>query len=151
MFETMRILALTIAAFAPLSLGNATCSMEITGPHADPHVGEHISVELILRNTSDHPISPRGPNSNGVDTLYRYECRDGSGSSVRRAETGILDSVGDVQVLAPGEDAKIQLSITAACNLEKPGRYTVQLSRKFSYGKEDEIVRSNMLSITVLP
>jgi hypothetical protein len=151
MLESMRIFTLTIAAFGVLLPGNISCSMEITGPHTAPRVGESISIQLILRNISDHPISTRGPSSNGVDTLYRYECFDAAGSSVRRAEKGIFESVGDSPMLAPGEETKIELSITSACNLERPGKYTVQLSRKFSSGKEDEIVRSNTLAVTVMP
>lgn len=130
----------------------AKCSITIEAQSSETRVGSELFVNIHLLNTAEREISSRGPQSNGVDTIYQYDCRDEKGASAKKHDRGILNAVGDHPTIAPGESHDELVPIDRTCDFSRPGKYTIQISRSFlDASGESEVIKSNTITIIVLP
>jgi hypothetical protein len=153
-----RVLALVVVCAALNSVGAAprttpNSSLTIKTRSRTVKLGAEVDVIIHIVNTGDRKISWAGAYSNGVNTLYRYDCRDQTGSSVRKKEDlGGLEGVGPQPTIEPGESHDVAVPIYRACDLTHPGEYTIQISRSLTDGSgKSEVFKSNTITITVLP
>jgi hypothetical protein len=137
------------------------CSISIEATANEAKSGSAVYVKIHLLNTGDNEITSRGPHSNGVDSLYQYDCRDEAGNSAKRETTGLFGPGGDhpIQSIKPGDSYDQLVSIDKVCDLSRPGKYTVQISRVFpseaslktvDKDARGEVVKSNTITITVV-
>lgn len=86
-----------------------------------------------------------------VDARFKYDCSNEAGQSVARTYPE-LGNLGDrpMVILKPGEIHTETIDIGRPCNLGKPGRYEVQLSRDLPKS-ESNPVKSNRIKVIVSP
>ena len=66
-------------------------------------------------------------------------------------EVVAIGSVHGAAPLGPGEGSEETVPISRACDLGRPGRYDIQVSRKIPNDPKKRIIRSNTIEITVQP
>ena len=84
------------------------------------------------------------------DPTYEYSCHDSSGNSVSK-EIPMVGSVHDPPSIKPGESYTSTVLLNRVCDVSRPGRYEIQLSRGVPMGSHDHVVKSNKIAITVVP
>jgi hypothetical protein len=108
-------------------------------------------MKIRLTNTSQQDIVGGGGfHAQGLDTSYRYGCRNVVGKSVEK-EIVMVGSAHDVPVLKPGESHEETAPVSRACDLSRPGQYEIQVSRKIPNDPQHGVVKSNTIKITVKP
>jgi hypothetical protein len=128
-------------------------SFSITIKAVEPEVkaGAEVYVRVRLTNTSQREImGGSGFHAQGLDTSYEYNCHDAGGKSVAK-EIAPDGSVHDAPILKPGESHEELAPVSRACDLTRPGRYTIQLSRTDPRDPRRTVVKSNTIAILVAP
>jgi hypothetical protein len=114
-------------------------------------VGTQIELEIQVLNTSAETMVARsGFQAYAGDPTYQYSCHDSSGSSVSK-EIPMVGSVHEPPSIRPGETFTSSVFLERVCDLSRPGRYEIQLSRGVPMGSHDHLVKSNKITITVVP
>ena len=160
----MKYLPLTTFILATLCTASAEapasqrCSISIEALSAEVKAGSPAYLRIRLLNNGFEEIDSNGPSQNGADSIYIYDCRDDAGKPANKASYGLFTDAGDHPAFKPeegvrtGESYEESVPINGACNLAAPGKYTVQISRSFhNEDGKDEVVKSNIITITVLP
>jgi hypothetical protein len=114
--------------------------------------GSTIVVAIRKTNTSDQDISRWGVtgqvievrDSNGNFVSHRQS--DSMQGSVRAMRAGTNDPV-----LKPGESDVRRGRLSEGYDMSQPGTYTVQISEHISDDPGSNIVKSNIIAVTVLP
>lgn len=117
-------------------------------------------IRIRLTNISGHVISASAMYSysnrydQGVDISYEQEICDSDGNVLKNRQSGEEPAITGhtvLRMLKPGESINDVTAVNGRYDLRRPGRYTIQLSRPISDKKEDGVVKSNKLTITVTP
>jgi hypothetical protein len=74
----------------------------------------------------------------------------GSTSCAVSKEILMIGSVHDPPSIKPGEAYTSTVFLNRVCDLSRPGRYEIQLSRGVPMGRHDFFVKSNKITITVI-
>ena len=150
-------IALTLGNSASPQPPNATFSITVTTEKPDVKAGSDIYLRIKMTNTSNHDVDCTRVASNGSDRAYLYDVRDANGTPLEKAvrkhpEIGETFSSWPC-VLKPGEStSEDENFLSPVYDMTRPGKYSVQVSRYISGGrKEDGLVRSNKITITVIP
>jgi len=114
--------------------------------------GSWLTFLIRKTNIADHeiPVRPHG-------CLLQYDVRDSSGSPVAHRKSkdpsGIvrMEPAGQPRMLQPGESKVIFEDVGNWYEMDKPGIYAVQVSQCLSDDPASDVVKSNALTITVLP
>jgi hypothetical protein len=120
--------------------------------------GSWVGFRIRKTNVTDHEIIKLSdaPGASG----YMYEVRDASGNLVelKKHKDLIMTSDGENRVqgtkdmvLQPGESKINFESLESLYELDKPGSYTIQVSEHISNDPLSDVVKSNIITITVLP
>ena len=155
-----RLLKLALIAAVAAGAGRANSaspkqndqSFSITIKAVNPEVkaGAEIYVKVRLTNTSQREtIGGSGFHAQGLDTSYQYTCHDAGGNSVAK-EIGSVGSIHDAPIVKPGESHEELAPVSRACDLSRPGRYTVQMSRSDPSDPKHRFVKSKTITITVI-
>lgn len=134
--------------------GKAPFTLTISTDKPTVVAGSHVFIKITQTNTSDRSIGCAAGDSNGFQIAFRYEVLDEAGKSVKipgeHHELRGFSWRGPCN-LAPGESTSRDSQITALYDLSKPGKYTVQVSSQASSDEKDGVIKSNVITITVLP
>jgi uncharacterized protein (DUF58 family) len=146
------LLFIVLTALSVSSIHSATkrFTLTIDAPENKVMLGTEVKIGVTLKNSSDRAIDI----STGSDDLdYVIEIHDQQGRLASATDFALKSrerasySSDTIFKLQPGESLpKVILVVTKFWTLNRPGRYTVQVSRKAS---GDETVRSNSLTITM--
>jgi hypothetical protein len=111
-------------------------------------------VVITLTNVSDHQILfGHRPGANNPEFSYRIEVRNAAGHVVEATEYGseaqqrLQMESRTVDYVQPGGTAVQTAHIAKLVSLTRPGRYTVQVSRRAG----GAVVKSNELTLNVVP
>lgn len=141
------------AQSTPPKQSNQPFSITITPPGTDVKAGTVVYVIIRLTNTStsqNNNLDGQGMyDMNGVDMSYRYDCKDASGKPVAKEFSGIIGSAGDRPALPPGESREETVPVSRACDLSRPGRNTIQVSRIDQSDPKHRAISSNRITIIV--
>lgn len=131
----------------------APFSITISAPATDVHVDSPVYIDVRLTNTSDREIASGGnAYANGLDVSYRFDCKDAEGKLVESEHRPmLLGGVGDRSTLKPGETHEEKMPISRACNLNRPGKYQIEVSRSDPGDLQHRLVKSNRITIRILP
>jgi hypothetical protein len=109
---------------------------------------------ITLKNVSDHQILfGHKPGMDNPEFSYRIEVRNAAGKVVeeteyaREATQRQQTESRTVDYVQPGATTVQTAHIGKLVSLNRPGRYTVQVSRKVG----SAVVRSNELTVNVVP
>jgi peptidyl-Lys metalloendopeptidase len=125
----------------------------VLGTSAEFSVGYPVEVTIVLTNTSSHEISGAVGDQMGLASGYLYDIRDRNGDPIQRQQwkgpvTGRAKDRGPVK---PGESLTQGSEITSAYDLSIPGTYTIQVSRHASDEPGAPLLKSNPVTVTILP
>lgn len=116
--------------------------------------GSAVRVTIRMTNTSNRTVTLGAEFfvHGELDSRFDYDCRDESGKSVKKSYP-ITTSVGDrpIITLKPGEGHEEDINLANACNLEKAGRYRVQLSRTSPEDPQQQTIKSNTITVNITP
>jgi len=114
--------------------------------------GHWVAFRVRKTNTSDQevPVRPHG-------CLLQYDVRDSSGnpvvhtkSKVMSGSTRVMRPASQPEMLQPGESKVIFEDVGSWYEMDKPGTYVVQVSECVSDDAGADVVKSNVLTITVV-
>ncbi len=143
-----------VAAAPSNAAGGADFAITLSAPDNEVQLGSDARVVITLTNVSDHQILfGHRPGTNNPEFSYRIEVRNAAGHVVEATEYGRealqrqqMESR-TVDYLQPGGTAVQTAHIAKLVSLTRPGRYTVQVSRKVG----SAVVKSNDLMLNVVP
>jgi hypothetical protein len=123
--------------------------------------GDPVDINLTMSNFSDHPIDCTAEDSQNIDMNYQYEVLDEDGISAPKLERKVPSETVPC-TLMPANSRYFSALLSQLYDFSVPGKYTVQVSRPVwgdeqrpgtgrTVKDEDAIVRSNKITINVLP
>jgi hypothetical protein len=120
-------------------------------------IGEEIRVHVVLTNVSSEPLFVRrSPNPAEAEMHYTVLFRDKNGKdasetkygrAVRKHELVIVSDA--AIVLDPGQKLEEDTDLHKLFEITSPGEYEVEFSRHVDDDPNNEIVKSNRITITV--
>jgi dipeptidyl aminopeptidase/acylaminoacyl peptidase len=138
------------------AVGAEDFTVAIGAPLDRVKLGSDAKVTIALRNVSDHPVAfAHRPGANYPEFSYRIEVKDAKGHEValtaygREALQHQQEETRMVEYVQPGKAAVQTAHLEKLVNMNRPGRYTVQVFRKDA--KSGAVVRSNELTMNVVP
>ena len=112
--------------------------------------GSRVYIRIKLTNMSDHVVDCSSAMVGAFDRRYLYDVLDENGKSM--IKTDIDPERYQFCNLDPGESTgNGERSISWLYDFTKPGTYTVQLSRFIGNDEKQGAVKSNTITITVIP
>jgi hypothetical protein len=119
--------------------------------------GSAVSVNGRLTNTSNQPIDASGCycGPSGLDSYLTWEVRDDKGHLAAKriyshpelaTSSAILD-----RIMNPGERLAGSQDISRLYDMSRPGKYVIQASRQTPDGRDAHVVKSNKVTVTVIP
>ena len=137
-------------------VGEEDFTIAISAPQDEVRVGGDARVTIALRNVSDHQIAfAHRPGANNPEFSFRIEVKDAAGHVMestaygREALQHQQEESRMVEFVQPGKAALQTAHVAKVVNLNRAGRYTVQVFRKDP--KTGKVVRSNELTLNVVP
>ena len=133
-------------------------SIAISAPEDEVQIGSDAQVIITLKNLSNQQILiARHTGTNNPEFSYRIVVRNAEGREVEESAyaRGIRDERAQVagrsmvDYVQPGETSVQTAHIGKLVNLRRPGRYTVQVSRKDP--ASGVTVKSNEITLSVVP
>jgi hypothetical protein len=129
-------------------------SITIAAANAEVSAGSPVDIRVQLTNTSNRDMTLGagfwiyGNIDGGLD----YVCYDETGKGVQRDFT-VVGDLGDraVPTLKPCKSLEEVVTISTACDLSRPGKYQIQVSRKIPNDSRHRAMKSNTIWITVKP
>ena len=150
-------LAVILSSCAPAAAQSAPFSIRLSAEKPEVKAGARIWVQIQMTNLSNHNVDCTRAPSNGSDRAYLYDVRDEKGTPLEKAVRKHLE-IGETFssrpcVLKPGEStSEDENFLSPVYDMTRPGKYSVRVSRYISGGrKEDGLVKSNKITITVIP
>ena len=126
--------------------------------------GSPIVIAVRKTNISKHEIDKAScvhDDAFGDRCGGQYDVRDSHGNSVELTKPKMADPLvwsGPAHVigtkdnvLQPGESTTNHDVVSEGFDISKPGKYTIQLSQHVRNDPKSRVVRSNILTVTVLP
>jgi hypothetical protein len=154
------LLAAILTMWAPASAQPAQpqFSITISTEKTEVKAGSELFIKVQMKNISDHEVDCSRVPTNGWDGAYQYDVRDTHGNLAERKllvpghpEIKGASSIWPC-ILKPGESTNDDHIISRLYDLSHPGKYAIQVSRLITGGhKEDGVVKSNTITITVTP
>ena len=140
-------------------LVQAICAAQVEAPFSitiekhsrEVRVGSMLEITVRLKNTSDSDLKTFSAWMNGTDVTYKYEIRDPSGKLVDEKKLGPPHGHLSSFVLKPGEERTENIPLTTKYDFSEPGQYTIQVSRGVQPGPEGDAIKSNEITVTILP
>jgi hypothetical protein len=131
-------------------------SIHIVAPYAVVKSGSGIFIQIRMRNNSDHDIECTSAPQDELDMNYAYEVRDNSGQILPESHRNVPEEgdggSGRARLVKPGETVEaIGGFISNHYDMRKPGQYVIVVSRQVPGGSKNEVVKSNPVTITVIP
>ena len=133
-------------------------TVSITAPEAVVTVGSDVKLKVVFVNRTDKDIHYAGAGGSARNgPAFETDIRDSEGKAVSETRQGLKLHGKDPHPWAgsvfaatahPGEKIEEQLLLNDEYDLNKPGKYTIQVRER---NPKFEAVRSNTISITVVP
>jgi hypothetical protein len=132
-------------------------SLKLSELRPEGYSGKNLFITIEMTNTSEQVIGCSSfIETNSVNHSLRYDVRDPQGNAAEKValsshpEIGIAGSSYPCS-LKPGDSKKWDVAINKAYRLDRPGEYTIQVSRLAETRPADGYIKSNTITITVLP
>jgi hypothetical protein len=138
---------------APTPSGAGAFTIAVSGPEGDVRAGSDVPVKIVMTNVSDHQLSfSHSAGRGGPEFVYRFEVKgaDGRVMDTTRMDRGRQEGAGSiVEYVQPGRSMVQTANLAKIMRLTRPGRYTVQVSRRDA--KNNALVRSNEVVVNIAP
>ena len=138
------------------SVARQPLSIKISAKPSTVRAGSSVMIDLYVTNLSRTDLDTGASISEltGIDPNYVYGVRDSAGHGVakrlyRHPELALGHAI--LGTLKPGESVTLHQEISRLFDLTHPGKYSVQVSRRFPWNHKDILVRSNKIVLTITP
>jgi len=127
----------------------------IESENAKPKSGSEVWIKVSLTNRSSRDLDMSGgfSDTTGLDPNYHFDVRDEDGRLVpkRVYPHPELDTGKPVNRTVKSQETFMEEQrVSALYDMKRPGEYVVQVWRRASENPKDGVVRSNVLTITVV-
>lgn len=146
----------SFCSVGPMSHGPSAppISLSIRATQETTKRGSDVTINVTLTNLTNHAVVFTDRNS-ACD--YAVDVRDSAGLPAPQTEykrtlkcgTKLADGRNIIVTLKPGESRQEQLIITRACDLERPGIYSVRALRTFPDDIGDGTATSNQVQVVI--
>lgn len=147
-----------VLVIAPLGYlhGQTGVPLPVTITISAPKViaaGSNISLKIEMKNISDQPVDDSTYYVGCSNRRFRIDVRDESGHAMKKEALHPETMPGSFasSTLAPGESVVQEDCVSWHNDISHPGTYTIQASRVISNDERNGLVKSNIITITVLP
>ena len=138
----------------PTQVANQPLSLAISAPEHVVKVGSELKIRTTLTNVTNHVITLRD-SIRACD--YPVHVREGSGSLAPETDyqrslqcnARFTESRNILVILKPRESREDEIIINHLFELNSPGNYSVQVSRRIPKELGPEPINSNTITITV--
>ena len=125
----------------------------ITISASEPTVvaGSDVYIRIKLTNISDKVVDCSDGYEGDSNVSYQYDVRDENGRSIRKPDIHPELMPGDLKMCSfgPGKTHESSVLVSWLYDFGKPGKFTVQVSRRVSNDRKDD-VKSNVITIAVV-
>jgi hypothetical protein len=114
--------------------------------------GARVELKVVMTNTWDREIDAGSVYDKSIDIAYGYDVRDSAGSPVLYNNSKPSETQGSrMRTLKPGESVVKITNVARWVDFSEPGEYQIQLSRNIGDDEKNGVVKSNTITITVIP
>lgn len=157
-FQVLTLIAIT----AVIALGQDNTPKEPFAIviKAEPPIvkaGSGVWINGSLKNVSNGPIDTSGRycGPSGLDSYLTWDVRNDEGHPVakriyRHPELATGSAILD-RIINPGESLAMSQDVSRLYDMSRPGKYIVQASRETSDARAARVVKSNKVTVTVIP
>jgi hypothetical protein len=139
---------------SPPQVANQPLSLAISAPEHVVKVGSELKIRTTLTNVTNHVITLRD-RIRACD--YPVQVRDESGNLAPQTDyqrslkcnARFTESRNILVFVRPGQSREDEIIINQLFELNSPGNYSVQVSRRISKELGPEPINSNIITITV--
>jgi hypothetical protein len=136
--------------------GHASFQIEISAPSDEVQLGADARIVITLSNLAEHQILfAHRPGMNHPEFSYTFHVRNAAGRVVeetayaRESRMHPETEGRTVDYVQPGQSVTLTAHLARLVNLSRPGRYTVQVSRRDPASQA--VVESNEITLNVVP
>ena len=141
--------------FAQTPSAKPSFSLALSAPKTEVVLGGEVWIEIRQTNLSDQNISCSAHVGSGVNYSFGYDVRDQHGiaaAKVVRPHPELSESYSFRPCdLRPGQSKTANTLLSRLYQFDQPGEYTIQVSRPDSRNRRGADVKSNTITVTVLP
>jgi hypothetical protein len=116
--------------------------------------GSNVFIKVKLTNISNEVVDCSTYDlAGGTDRYYQFDVRDENGAPVKKRDLSLYHdgSWRGKCDLEPGKSMESEKLVSWLHDFSKPGKYLIQISRRFSDDPNPQYAKSNTITITVLP
>ncbi|MDE3136633.1 MAG: hypothetical protein KGL59_08660 [Acidobacteriota bacterium] len=150
------LLATTCAASAhpQKDIAKPLSKLTLTAANAKSTLGSDVWIQIHWTNTSDRELTANRytDKTTGQDMSYTLDFRDSAGRPVPKLpHKPPVGHFFDAQfgTLKPGQQITNEINLRRMYDLSRPGKYTLQVSRRLAKSLGGSIIRSNTLAVTI--
>jgi len=151
--QTIYCFVLAAALALSQQANNPPFKIAITAENPTVVAGADVTINVSLTNTSDHDVDEGIMYMDGIglDGCFVFDLRDENGKEVpKRIYPYEEFRTGRVvfRTIRAGETLKQDQTVSLRYDMQKPGKYTIQVARRVTRDHKDDI-KSNIITITV--
>jgi hypothetical protein len=151
-FAIVALFALAGLLYAQTKPGKPTFSLTLSAPKTEVALGAKIFIEIRQTNISEENIDCSRYAGNGVDYKFEYDVRDQHGAVAAKVLRSDPFAGGfRTGSLLPGKSITSGVLLNRLYQFDQPGEYTIQVSGRDSGNPGAGFVKSNIITVTVLP
>jgi hypothetical protein len=154
------LVSLAVMAFVAVHVtaqsANPSFTLKLSPKNTEFRASENIWVKIVQTNTSSQQVSCAYAGGNGVNRQYRYEVTDENGKPAEKiVQSPYIPPPGDYMQceIDPGESNTNLICLSNVFQLDKPGKYTINVWRPDPDAKDSDgnpvKVYSNTITITI--
>jgi hypothetical protein len=129
----------------PFTIKISPLTAEIKNP-------KFVMLKIVMTNTSGSDVNAGAAYDASIDAAYTYDAKDQYGNPVpERTPSSDYRPNFVMRTLKPGESATENSNVARWYDFSQPGKYTIQVSRFIHGNIGDPVVKSNIVTVTVLP
>ncbi len=156
LWPTLAVICITSWFVAAQAAAPAPFSLKIRTDASAVPAGSEITIQVQLRNNSKQimDLSANINDLTGVDPNYQFDVRDDHGIPVplrtyKHPELATGHAI--IRSLSPGETVEDSEPISRLFDMRRPGKYSIEVSRRISGEAQGATLKSNRIFITVSP
>jgi hypothetical protein len=134
-----------------LAQSSAPFTLDLSANRAPYKAGAKVYVGVVQTNTSDHIVDCSTWSVGSSDLTFDYSIVDETGASLKqRVDAKTAPGSFSVCQLDAGKSQDGEYLLSWLYDLSRPGKYTVQVSRRVSNNPLDGVVKSNTIVLEIL-
>lgn len=145
-------IVVTVGQLAAQETVKQPFSITISALKLSYKAGSSVELKVVMTNMSGREIDAGAVYDRSINATYEYDVRDSLGNPAPRKDfkPSELQTV-RMRTLKPGESVSDVTNVARWVDFSRPGEYQIQVSRNIGDDEKDGVVKSNTITITVLP